>query len=332
MTPAPSLGRQTVPVPPEFNRPLVRPTPPTYPEQPSEYEIRAQRAIAANPGDPAIHEQAKALADFGKAQRDAAYMRQVEEYKKDLELYNSLSTSREQFIRGTPERELTLRKGEEDLAAKAREEERSRRLGGVDPAVLTKQIEESQKNVKNIPAATLAIANAKQVLLDQNMFTGSSAEMNLSMAKLVKAAGFPGDPRIEATEQFKSYISSIVAQARQAMAGGTNISDRDMMAAERAAAGDIKLERGSIKSVLDSVERINTAMAVDHQKKLLAFTGNDPDAQRVIFGTFGLPMENIVPPAAVQRLRDNASNPQAIREFDDAFKTPGLAQRVLGRR
>jgi hypothetical protein len=161
------------------------------------------------------------------------------------------------------------------------------------------------------------------------MFTGSTAEINLSAKKFLAALGFPDDPRVPATEQFKSFMAPIIAQARMSLAGGANISDADMRAATSAAAGNIKLERTSIQGVLDAIERINTVNAVEHQKKLLAFTGADPDRQRMVFGTFGVPMEQVVPQGAVDRLRQHADNPAVHKEFDDTFHTPGLAQRVL---
>ena len=104
-----------IPEPPGFRQQLVRPTPPLYPDQPSEYELRAQRAITANPGDEVIKQQADALAAFGKAQRDAAYQRQVQEYVKNLELYNAKEVSRERYYLDLPKSQQELRKGEAEL-------------------------------------------------------------------------------------------------------------------------------------------------------------------------------------------------------------------------
>jgi CO dehydrogenase/acetyl-CoA synthase delta subunit len=174
----------------------------------------------------------------------------------------------------------------------------------------------------------MGIANARRNLNEGKMFTGSGAEVELTGAKLKALAGFPADPRIEATESFKAMVAPIVAQARQALAGGANISDNDMKIAEKAAGGNITLERGSINEILGSLERINTAIAVDHQKKVLSYTGTDPNSQRAMNSYF-LPMERIVPEAAITRLIEHRNNPGAIKQFDDTFMTPGLAQKIL---
>jgi len=63
---------------------------------------------------------------------------------------------------------------------------------------------------------------------------------------------------------------------------------------------------------------------------VLAVTGDDKNRQRLIFPTYGVPgMEHVVPPGAVTRLREHADNPAVMKEFDDTFHTPGLAEKVL---
>jgi hypothetical protein len=123
-------------------------------------------------------------------------------------------------------------------------------------------------------------------------------------------------------------MAGVTAQARQNLVGGNQISNADLIASQQASGGKITMEPESVMDILGSLERINTATAVRHQGKLLAYAGDDPNAQRAVFGVFGLPMENIVPQGAKELLINNPT-PEVQADFDRTFKTPGLAQRIL---
>ena len=317
-------------VPAQFDAEPVRPPTPQIPPI-SQAELRAQKALADFPDDPVIQQRAQqALADAEK-QRLMPYQRDIEQWKADMGVYNEQYKTWQDRKANQPQTDIKLRTEQQDLADKQAAAARSNRLGGIDPKLFEGEITKSMEDVKGLPATTQAIANVRSSLKDK-MFTGSAANMELALGKIAAAAGFPTSDRVSATEAFKAYMSSITAQARKALVGGTNISDRDLSAAQDASAGKITLEAGSINRVLDSIERINTATAVNHQGKLQAFAGDDPNAQRAVFGVFGLPMENIVPAPAIKMLRDHADKPEVIADFDKTFKTPGLAQRILQRR
>jgi hypothetical protein len=177
--------------------------------------------------------------------------------------------------------------------------------------------------------AQTAIRNARQAATEGKMFTGSAGELDLSLKKLMSSAGFPTDPRINATEEFKSYIKPILAAARQSLVGGANISDSDMKIAEAAVGGNITLDRNSIVHILGSLERMNTAMAVNHQRKVETIAGDDPQRQAIMFGSYGLPMENVVPREAVGLLQSQPTQ-EVMQQFDRKYHTPGLAKRILG--
>jgi hypothetical protein len=74
---------------------------------------------------------------------------------------------------------------------------------------------------------------------------------------------------------------------------------------------------------------MNTAMAVAHQGKVAAASGDDPQRQSALFGLYGLPMENVVPRGAVALLKANPT-PEMVTHFNDKYRTPGLAQKILG--
>jgi hypothetical protein len=321
---APLTGLPQRPTPP----PVVT-APPDKPVQPqdppmSEDEKRGYRMLALHPGDPNYAEAAKNMITYGAAQRKQEYDARMRAYEAQLQLYNQQVTSRETFERGAPERELE-RKAKEIEIAKAGA------FGGLDQGKLFEEIGKSHEMNKSIPMAQMAIQNARQAALEGKMFTGSAAETNLSLKKIMSAAGFPTDPRINATEEFRAMISPVLASARQALVGGANISDSDMNIAKAAVGGDIKLDRTSIISILGALERINTATAVSHQKKLETMAGDDPQRQAALFGVYGLPMENVVPRQAIDLLRSQPT-PEVITQFNKKYRTPGLAQSILGGR
>ena len=330
MKPDPSVGR--TPVPAGFGAPPTKPAEPV-PAPVTPNETWGYRQLQTS-SDPAIRTLAEKQIEFGKAQRAQTDARLMDRYKSERELYNQQQTAWDTFARDTPTRELTLRKGESELADKNRQDELKHRLGGIDPKFFETQIAESQKNVVGLPGATQALSNARRALVDQNAFTGSDAEIKLSTSKLLQAAGFPADPRVPATEQFRSFMAPVVAQMRQALVGGAQISNADIQMAERAGGGNITLDRKSITGIMDAIERINLATAIAHQNKLLTYTGNDPDRQRNVFGVIGVPthtMQSLVPQAAKEHLFKEANDPAALAEFDATFATPGLARSILSR-
>jgi len=331
LKPDPSVGR--TPVPPGFGTPPVKPADPV-PAPITPHEAWGHRQLMIS-DDPTIRDLAKEQIKFGQALRAQTDARRMDKYKAERALYDQQQTAWDTFARDTPTRELNLRKGESELADKQRQDELKNRLGGIDPKFFEAQLAESQKNVVGLPGATQALVNARRALIDQNAFTGSDAEIRLSTSKLLQAAGFPADPRVPATEQFRSFMAPVVAQMRQALVGGAQISNADIQMAEKAGGGQITLDRNSIKGIMDAIERINIATAVAHQNKLLTYAGNDPDRQRNIFGVIGVPMttmEQIVPQAATQKLIEHKDDPNALVEFDKAFATPGLARRILLKR
>ena len=170
-----------------------------------------------------------------------------------------------------------------------------------------------------------AIRNALQVAPE--MFTGSSAEINLLLKKLMASAGFPTDPRIAATEEFKSFIAPILASAR--LVGGANISYGDVEIVLAVEAGNITLDKETIPKVLAAIERMIVATAINHQKKLDGFSARDPQRQAALYSLYGLPMENIVPRDAVKLLKSQPT-PEMMDTFNKKYKTPNLAQKVLG--
>jgi hypothetical protein len=324
----PTTGRTATD--PRFAISPVVPEPPVKQEQLTPEEVRGW-SVKTDPrytGDDVAQSRADALIKYGQDRRDTAYTRAVEAYKLKYGTHEKEALAVSAAERDRPKTEADLRKADLEYQTKLSEEEDKRRLGGIAPEVFSRAIEKSLEKVQTLPASNLALAAARRNLIEGKMFTGPTAEMELAAAKLKAKAGWPPDPRIAATEEFKSNVAPIIAAARSSLVGNANISDSDREAAREAAGGSVKLERDSILNVLTQIEKINLASALQHTQMVNRFAGNNPERQQLM-ASFRLPLENMVPDWAVQRLRENADNPDAHKDFDEKYHTPGLSQRVL---
>jgi hypothetical protein len=214
------------------------------------------------------------------------------------------------YMRGADERELARQKSELEVR-------KGKQFGGLSEEAVMAPVITSAKAVAGIPAANVAIRNAARLVPD--MAPGVGAEVDTSIGKLLHAAGFPLNPAIPAREQFKAFIMPALAAARQAQSGGANISDNDMLLASKAVAGDIKLEKESIQAILDELQRVNVKAA----------GGDDPMRHAYLQRAYGLPMQEILDPDALQYLRDHPTA-DVVKQFNSKYHTPGLAQQILG--
>jgi hypothetical protein len=279
---------------PQRPYPVPQPDPTDVPMTDNEKRGWALRAKATAMEDPGLMQQADKLIQFGQQERT--------------------------YMRAADERELARRKSELELA-------KGKAFGGLSEEAVMAPVIASAKAVQGLPAANVAIRNAARLVPD--MFTGATADMELTTKKLLASAGYSVDPRIPATEQFKAFIMPALAAARQAQSGGANISDNDMLLASKAVAGDVRLDKESIQGILDELQRVNVKAAIWHQTKVEAASGDDPQRQAYMMRAYGLPMEQIVDPDALQYLRDHPTAAVAT-QFNSKYHTPGLAQQVLG--
>jgi hypothetical protein len=309
-----------------------KPVPPVKNEALTEYETRGLRALYANPTDPAVKAMADRLISFGAAQREADYARKVDAFKADMDIYKKQEEQKQSaaLLQNSPKAILDLTEAQKEAARKQRDLEH---FGGLTFEQAIAPLKEGYGEVKNLAAASLSIANAEKVLTsDPKMFTGSAAEINLSIKKLAAAAGWPLDPKIAPTEAFKNYIAGVVASLRPQIVAGGSQSNTELAALQQAAGAKSTLERDSILTILSSVKELNKIAAIAHQNKVEAVTGSDPNRQRIIYPTYGVPgMEHVVPDYAVKELRNHYKEDPtaALKEFDDYFKTPGLGEKIL---
>jgi len=326
----PPAPQQVAQAQPPIGRPVptqvapINAGPPPAPQQTpmSPHEIRLRQA-ASSSADPRIQGQLLPVIQQMEEQRKFEDARKVKQWEADLATYKSGQD---------PVHKANLEKMQREAAAAERERIKLEARGGVPQSVIDKGVEASVKIAAPLREASVGI-NQIEDLLEKGMFTGTLGKVDLAIAKAKQAVGGAVDPRVARTEQFTSSVKPIVAAARAALAGGANISDRDMQAAEQAAGGDITLTKEGLQSIMQSIRTVQLQTALHHQQTLGTAAGGDTAAERTLYGLHGLPMEQIVPKnhPATQRLLQNADSEHERGLFDKAFHTPGLADRIIAR-
>ena len=298
------------------------------------YTGRELLARHPDPNDP-HHIRAQSMLQRDAETRKFIDDRNITKYNADVAEANRQRQERERLISTQQERQTA-----EQSAARANvtAQERVRGFGSEAAyADAVKGLEASHKDVQHIPNAAIAINNAMELLnKDPKMFTGQLADVQQSWAKFVRALGGSFDDRIIGTEKFKPYLTDILAQLRPAIVSSGAQSNAEFKRLELAAASDNKLERESIAGILHSIAERNVADATRHQARFEDFAARSPAERGSKAPYLSLPMENVVQPDAVRELRDlvgKARTPEeanaVIKDFDGAYKTPGLAQRML---
>lgn len=333
------VAPQAIPGP--FDKPTAQPAAPAVPlgadkSKPlppdpvlnSPEEARARDILRQHPGDPNYAALAAEIAKPGVERRAAINKANHDAYLKELDVWTK--DTEEKNKARLPEAVLKQREAEQTAA----QAERDRiRFGSLGKDFYKEQLKDSYTKVSNLPGSVLATNNARQALTsDPKMFTGMGADLKVSIAKLAAAMGREADPRLPPTEMFRSFMAPLLAQMRSSVVGPGAQSEKELATLQQAVGSDFKLERKSIEGILNAVERLNFANAMAHQKKLEAFVANDENDRRMLFPTISVPNETLaqmVPAGAVNELLANANDPKALKEFDEAAHTPGLAQHIL---
>ena len=105
-------------------------------------------------------------------------------------------------------------------------------------------------------ADSLSSINRSLPNLD-NMFTGAGAEIKLNIVRYAETLGIPvSDPSsIVDTEAYIADSGRRVAQYIVNLGAGTGLSDADRKYAERVVAGDITLDAGTLKRLLEDMRK-----------------------------------------------------------------------------
>jgi hypothetical protein len=122
----------------------------------------------------------------------------------------------------------------------------------------------------------LAALREARAAVDAGIVSGAGADFNLTMRRAAAALGADAS-KVVNTETFRSAIAPQIAAVMKATVGSTQISNADREFAEKAAGGSITLNEGSIRRLLDIMERANMGLIETHQRRLNAVypeTGN----------------------------------------------------------
>lgn len=158
--------------------------------------------------------------------------------------------------------------------------------GGSDKQIFD-AMDERTKTARATAEGLAGLRNARAQLEGKGgVITGAGADGRLMLQKIGAAFGVADPAAIQNTETFRAAIAPQVSSVLKATVGTANISNSDREFAERAAGGSITLDEGSIKRLLDIMERASVARLQDHQEQLEAIYP-DPVAnkrERALFG------------------------------------------------
>lgn len=96
------------------------------------------------------------------------------------------------------------------------------------------------------------------------IFSGAAADVRLKVAKVAEFLGVPNADKIANTEAFGSAIGSRVLSLVKGLGAGAGISNADRDFAAAMAGGNIKLDEGSIRRILDIGEKAARARIDQH--------------------------------------------------------------------
>lgn len=156
--------------------------------------------------------------------------------------------------------------------------------GGTDKQIFDEFVERS-KAARSTAQGLAALRNARAAI-DGGAITGFRADNRLQLQKAASLFGIAEPEKIQNSEVFRAAIAPQVAAVMKATVGNANISDSDRRFAERAAGGSLDLDEGSIKRLLDIMEKASIAQLQEHQEALDAVYP-DPNAhkrERALFG------------------------------------------------
>lgn len=186
--------------------------------------------------------------------------------------------------------------------------------GGSDKQIFD-ALDERAKLANAAATGLVGLRNARAALEGPGgAITGAGADTKLLLTKVGAAFGITDPKAAENTEVFKAAIAPQVAAMLKATVGTANISNSDREFAEKAAGGNITLDAGSIKRLLDIMERGAIAQIERHQKQLDAVYP-DPEKhqrERALFGVSMPEVPAVVTPPVV------AAAPGTVRRYNPA--------------
>lgn len=159
--------------------------------------------------------------------------------------------------------------------------------GGSDKQVFD-AVDESAKAARTAATGLNGLREAKNAL-DAGIISGAGADARLGLQKVGAFLGVSDPTSIQNTETFRAAIAPQVAAMIKSTVGTANISNSDREFAEKAAGGNINLDAGSIRRLVDIMDRAGTGIVKAHGERLDAIYPDDPKfkRERALFGVQG---------------------------------------------
>lgn len=169
--------------------------------------------------------------------------------------------------------------------------------GGSDKQIFDEFAERS-KLARSTATGLVALRDARTALQgDGGAITGFRANERLALQKAGAYLGVTEPASIQNTETFRAAIAPQVASVLKSTVGTANISNSDREFAEKAAGGSITLDEGSIKRLLDIMEKASVAQLQQHQEQL-DVVYPDPVANKRERALFGIKVPTAAAPPA----------------------------------
>ncbi len=150
--------------------------------------------------------------------------------------------------------------------------------GGSDKQIFD-SVDESYKAARTAAAGLSGLAEAKKAL-DAGIIAGAGADQRLGLQKVGALLGIADPTSIQNTETFRAAIAPQVAAMIKSTVGSAQISNADREFAEKAAGGSISLDAGSIRRLVDIMERAGTGIVKGHMERLDAIYPDEPRFRR----------------------------------------------------
>lgn len=158
-------------------------------------------------------------------------------------------------------------------------------IGGGDNKQVFDAVAESATTARSAATGLNAIREARNAV-DEGIISGAGANARLGLQKVGALLGVSDPQVIQNTETFRSAIAPQVSAMMKATVGSTQISNSDRDFAEKAAGGSIELDSGSIKRLLNIMEKAGQAAVKGHMERLDKVYPADKgfDRERALFG------------------------------------------------
>lgn len=155
-----------------------------------------------------------------------------------------------------------------------------------------------------------AVQNARsQIDAPGGIIAGKFADNNLALQKIGAAFGVTDPQAIVNTETFRTQIKPIVLETVKGLGAGSGVSNADRDFALQAVGGDINLDPGTIRRVLDITEKAARAKVERHNALSDQMLETQPELKQVApMLRIALPEATPAPtvqPGATRRLRFN---------------------------